>query len=188
MSRGLFRRRSLLALAPLLFAACAGTPEGQGGHSAAATSRVEAYFRTVNLQDALFTQIWPNGATGGGLMTYHPGYLDMRFTTPHEMELKASGHTAVFTDAQNGAETHIGLGHSALGLLLGNPVRLSGPVMVTDVQQLPGMLQLSLTRADNPSQGLVTLRFRDAGGVLALYEVRILDERRKLTQIRLDPA
>lgn len=188
MSRGLFRRRSLLALAPLLFAACATTPQLGSGRSGATISRVEAYFRTVNLQNQPFTQIWPNGATGEGLITYRPGYLDMRFTTPHEMELKASGRSAVFTDAQNGSETHIGLGHSALGLLLGNPVRLSGPVLVTDVQQPAGMLQLSLTRADNPSQGLVTLRFRDTGGALALYEVRILDERRKLTQIRLDPA
>ena len=60
--------------------------------------------------------------------------------------------------------------------------------MVTDVQQSPGMLQLSLTRAENPSQGLVTLRFKDAGERLTLYDVRILDVQRKLTQIRLDPA
>ncbi len=187
MSPRLLRRRSLLALAPLLFAACAA-PQVDNGRYGATVSRVEAYFRTVNLQDVPFTQVWPNGGTGGGILTYRPGYLDMRFTTPHEMELKAAGRAAVFTDAQNGSETHMGLGHSALGLLLGNPVRLSGPVMVTDVQQPAGMVQLSLTRADNPSQGLVTLRFRDTGRTLSLYDVRILDEQRKLTQIRLDPV
>lgn len=188
MSAGLLRRRNLLALAPLLLAACATTSGVESPPNAAAVSRVEAYFRTVNLHDVPFTQVWPNGAVGSGLITYRPGALDMRFTTPHEMELRASERSAVFTDAQNGSETHIGLAHSALGLLLGNPVRLSGPVMVTDVQQPPGMLQLSLTRAENPSQGLVTLRFKDAGGRLTLYDVRILDVQRKLTQIRLDPA
>ncbi|MFT8549793.1 MAG: hypothetical protein ABF739_01670 [Acetobacter okinawensis] len=188
MSAGLLRRRNLLALAPLLLAACATTAGVESPPNAAAVSRVEAYFKTVNLHDAPFTQVWPNGAVGSGLITYRPGALDMRFTTPHEMELRASERSAVFTDAQNGSETHIGLAHSALGLLLGNPVRLSGPVMVTDVQQPPGMLQLSLTRAENPSQGLVTLRFKDVGGRLTLYDVRILDVQRKLTQIRLDPA
>ncbi|GBQ30840.1 hypothetical protein GOB83_00700 [Acetobacter fabarum] len=185
MSKGVFSRRSLFALAPLVLAACA-TQQVGGGPQNATVNRVEAYFRTVNLQDAPFTQIWPNGASGSGLITYRPGYLDMRFTTPHEMELKASERSAVFTDAANGSVTHIGLGHSALGMLLSNPVRLSGPVMVSDVQQQRGLVQISLTRADNPSQGLVTLRFRDEQGVLSLYDVRILDAQRKLTQIRLD--
>jgi hypothetical protein len=71
-------------------------------------------------------------------------------------------------------------------MLLSNPVRLSGPVMVSDVQQQRGLVQISLTRADNPSQGLITLRFRDEQGALSLYDVRILDAQRKLTQIRLD--
>lgn len=188
MSSGVLKRRYLLALAPLLFAACATPQRNNGAQQNEAISRVEAYFRTVDLQGEPFMQKWPNGSTGGGLITYRPGYLDMRFTAPHEMELKASGRSAVFTDAQNGSETHIGLGHNALGLLLGNPMRLSDPVMVTDVQQLPGVLQISLTRADNPSQGLVTLRFRDAGGTLTLHEVQILDERRQLTRIQLDPV
>ncbi|MCP1241217.1 hypothetical protein GOB86_00705 [Acetobacter lambici] len=188
MSGRAFSRRGLFALAPLFLAACATTQQGAGRPQSATVNRVESYFRTVNLQDAPFTQIWPNGASGNGLITYRPGYLDMRFTAPHDMELKASGRSAVFTDARNGSETHIGLGHSPLGLLLGNPVRLSGPVMVTDVQQPPGLVQISLTRADNPSQGLITLRFRDERGVLSLYDVRILDAERKLTQIRLDPA
>lgn len=187
MKNRAFRRRYLLALAPLFFAACA-TPQHGGERGSAVVGRVEAYFRTVDLQGEPFTQIWPNGSTGGGLITYRPGYLDMRYTAPHDMELKASERSAVFTDAQNGSETHMGLTHNALGLLLGNPVRLSGPVTVTDVQQPPGVVQLSLARTDNPSQGLVTLRFRDVGGALTLYEVRIVDERRQVTQIRLDPV
>lgn len=185
MTPRLLGRRGLCLLAPLFLAACATQQTGGAGHTTA-ISRVEAYFRTVNLQAVPFTQVWPNGRTGGGLITYRPGYLDMRYTLPHEMELKASERSAVFTDAQNGSETHMGLAHNALGLLLGNPVRLAGPVMVTDVQQPAGFVQLSLARTDNPSQGLVTLRFKDTAGSLTLYEVRIVDERRQLTQIRLD--
>ena len=55
----------------------------------------------------------------------------------------------------------------------GEPVRLSGSFMVTNVQQPPGMLQRRLTRSESPSQGLVTLRFKDVGGRLTLYDVRI---------------
>ncbi|MBO1324103.1 outer membrane lipoprotein carrier protein LolA [Acetobacter sp. TBRC 12305] len=177
------------ALAPLALAACATSQGGAPGPGVAPqVARVEAYLRHVNLAEEPFTQVWPDGAHGGGVLTYRPGALDMQYTAPHAMELRASGHHAVFTDSQSGSETRIGLAHNPLGLLLDDPVRLSGPVTVTDLHQGGGFLQLSLTRTDNPSQGLVTLRFRDSGTSLTLYEVHIVDERRQVTLITLTPV
>lgn len=176
------RRCSLLL--PLLLAACASQGM-QGASSERDITRVEAYFHTVDLKAAPFSQVWPDGAVGSGELAYHPGYLDMRFTAPHPMTLHAEGRHAVFTDSATGAETRIGLAHNPLGLLLDNPVHLGGAVTVTDIRHAPGVLQLSLARTDNPSQGLVTLRFRDSAARLALYEVRIVDERRRVTVITL---
>jgi hypothetical protein len=58
-------------------------------------------------------------------------------------------------------------------------------VSVTDIQKPPGIMQVSLTRTENPSQGLVTLIFKDNGRTLSLFEIRIVDERRHTLFIRL---
>ncbi|MCH4143738.1 LolA family protein [Acetobacter peroxydans] len=177
-----FRRYALLL--PVLLTACAGQGV-QGTSSQRDIARVEAYFKTVDLKAASFSQVWPDGAVGRGTLVYRPGYLDMRFTEPHFMTLHAEGRHAVFSDSANGAETRIGLARNPLGLLLDNPVRLGGAVTVTDIRRAPGVLQLSLARTDNPSQGLVTLRFHESAAHLSLYEVRIVDERRRVTLITL---
>ncbi|OUI95666.1 membrane protein [Acetobacter indonesiensis] len=183
--KGHLTRRTLVALAPLALAACATGQTGVGGVGQTDTARVEAYLRTVSLNNVPFTQTWPNGTVGGGLLTYHAGYLHLVYTAPHAMDLEASGSHAVFKDSQAGSETRMGLAHNPLGLLMGNPIQLSGPVSVTDIQKPPGIMQVSLTRTENPSQGLVTLIFKDNGRTLSLFEIRIVDERRHTLFIRL---
>lgn len=180
----LTRRRGLL-LAPVFLAACATGQGTRTAPQAGDTARVEAWLRAARLEDAPFTQTWPNGTTGGGVLTYHAGYLHLHYTAPHVMELVASGSHAVFTDSQTGSETRMGLAHNPLGVLMGNPLTLSGPVTVTDIQKTPGILQISLTRTENPSQGLVTLVFHDVAHELDLREIRILDERQRTLFIRL---
>lgn len=178
-------RRKVVLLAAVFLVACATGQGGQKNPQASDTARVEAWLRAAKLDNVPFTQTWPNNSTGGGVLTYHSGYLHLHYTVPHSMDLKASGAHAVFTDSQTGAETRMGLAHNPLGVLMGNPLSLSGTVTVTDVQKTPGILQISLTRTENPSQGLVTLIFHDAGHALDLYEIRILDERQRTLFIRL---
>ncbi|MCP1195448.1 hypothetical protein NKW84_06195 [Acetobacter senegalensis] len=183
MRYGVSRRIALFG--PLALAACAtgrvGAPAGQDD-----VHRVEAYLRAVKLQNVPFSQTWPNGTTGGGVLTYHAGYLHLIYTAPHPMDLEASGSHALFKDSQAGSETRMGLAHNPLGLLMGNPLSLTGAVTVTDIQKPAGILQVSLARTENPSQGLVTLIFRDDGARLALYEIRLVDERRRTLFIRLE--
>ncbi|GBQ06650.1 hypothetical protein [Acetobacter cerevisiae] len=178
-------RRSLVLLAPVFLAACATGQGNQTAPQASDTGRVEAWLRAAKLENVPFTQTWPNGSTGGGVLTYHAGYLHLNYTVPHSMDLEASGTHAVFKDSQTGSETRMGLAHNPLGVLMGNPITLSGPVTVTDIQKPSGILQISLARTENPSQGLVTLIFRDGGRILDLYEIRILDERQRTLFIRL---
>ncbi|MBS1014662.1 hypothetical protein [Acetobacter persici] len=178
-------RRTIMLLAPAFLAACTTGQGGRTGPQASDTARVEAWLRAAKLENVPFTQTWPNGTTGGGVLTYHPGYLHLNYNVPHKMDLEASSAHAVFKDSQTGSETRMGLAHNPLGVLMGNPIALSGPVTVTDIQKPAGILQISLTRTENPSQGLVTLIFRDTGPALDLYELRILDERQRTLFIRL---
>lgn len=184
-NRGVTRRMALIG--PLVLAACA-TGQGGGSTGQSDVHRVEAYLRAATLRNVPFIQTWPNGTTGGGTLTYHSGYLHLIYTAPHVMDLEASGSHAVFKDSQTGSETRMGLAHNPLGLLMGNPISLSGAVTVTDIQKPSGILQISLARTENPSQGLVTLIFRDDGRQLTLYELRLVDERRNTVFIRLGEA
>ncbi|MGO3517571.1 MAG: LolA family protein [Acetobacter cibinongensis] len=179
------QRRSLFLAGPLLLASCAGGGKGLTSAGQSDVARVEAYMRDVQLNSVPFQQTWPNGATGGGVLTYHAGYLHLVYTAPHSMDLEASGTHAVFKDSRTGSETRMGLAHNPLGVLMGNPVHLSGDVTVTDIQKPPGILQISLTKTNNPSQGLVTLVFKDTGRTLRLFEMRLVDERRQTLFIRL---
>lgn len=184
-AKGVVAARRFVLLGTLFLAACAGGQGGLGKPAQTETARVEAYLRTAQLKNVPFVQTWPNGATGGGGLTYRPGYLHLVYTAPHGMDLEASGSHAVFKDAQAGSETHMGLSHNPLGLLLGNPIQLSGAVQVTDVQKTPGVLQISMARRDNPSQGLVTLLFQDSGRALTLHDITVVDERRHKVLIQL---
>lgn len=179
--------RRLALLGTFLLAACAGGQGGGAGPNQADTARVEAYLRTAHLTNVPFVQTWPNSTTGGGVLTYHPGYLHLAYTNPAGTDLEATGNHAVFKDSQTGSETRMGLAHNALGLLMGNPIKLSGPVQITDVQKTPGVLQISMARSDNPSQGLITLVFQDTGRALILHDIRMVDERRHTLFITLQP-
>ncbi len=92
----------------------------------------------------------------------------------------------VVHDEPSDATTRISLAANPLGLLLSGPVRLSGPVTVTDVQRGPATLQLSLTRASNPAQGLLTLFFDDRpDGSLVLSGLEAVDAERHRTRFHL---
>lgn len=176
--------RKLVLLGTFFLAACAGG-QGLNKPNQTDTARVQTYLRTAHLEAVPFVQTWANGSTGGGVLTYRPGYLHLVYSAPHAMDLEAAGDHAVFKDAQAGSETRMGLSHNALGLLMGNPIQLSGAVQVTDVQKTPGVLQISMARSDNPSQGLVTLLFQDSGRSLMLHDIRVVDERRHTIVIQL---
>ena len=170
--------------------ACAVSHKEQTADNKKVISAVESYLSTVKLKDVPFVQMWSDGVQGAGVLTYYPGSLFMRYSQPHVMTLKANGKSAVFIDRVMGSETHMGLSRNPLGVLLEKPVRLSGSVIVTDVQQRwkgnNGSIQISMARKDNPSQGLVTLRFKQFGKQMTLYEIRILDETHKETIIDLE--
>ena len=89
-------------------------------------------------------------------------------------------------DAATEATTRISLSANPLGLLLAGPIRLDGAVDVTDIQRSAASLQLSLTRASNPAQGLLTLYFTvRPDGSLLLSGLEAVDAERQRTRFRL---
>ncbi|WP_323991115.1 outer membrane lipoprotein carrier protein LolA [Nguyenibacter sp. L1] len=175
-------RRALLA-APLVLAACQAAPGPTGGGRDVA--RIERYLNDTHGLTAHVVQTWPNGTVGAGTLFYEPGHLRLDYDTPHPMRLVAAGGHVVFRDAAQQSVTRMNLSRQPLGLLLTTPVHLAGAVTVTAIQHGADVLQVSLARTDNPSQGLLTLGFSDFAGQLSLVAIDILDARRNRTRLHL---
>ncbi|MBB2204351.1 LolA family protein [Gluconacetobacter takamatsuzukensis] len=179
--RGTLSRRLFLA-APMAVAACQASPGGVDRHDVA---RVERYLNTTHGLTAQVVQTWPDGGVGDGTLSYEPGSLRLDYRTPHPMRLVAAGGHLVFRDAQRQSVTRMNLSHQPLGLLLATPVHLGGAVVVTAVRHGANVLQISMARSDNPSQGLLTLGFADFAGQLSLVAIDLVDARRNRTRLHL---
>lgn len=177
-------RRLMMGGLLTLLAACAGAPVQQAPDQQADIARVEAYLNTSNGLQANFVQTWPDGGKGQGVMHYDPGRLRLDYETPGSMKLVAASGHLLFVDHRRELVTRMSLGHQPLGLLLEQPVRLSGQIAVTAVQHGQNSLQVSLARRDSESQGILTLGFSDIGGRLSLLVIEMTDVERQ--HIRLD--
>ncbi len=148
---------------------------------------------------ARFTQFGPErDAISFGTAWFETGHLRLQYDPPLQRVVVAGSGRLVVHDEPSGATTRISLAANPLGLLLAGPVRLSGEIDVTDIQRSAGALQLSLDRASNPAQGLLTLLFLvRPDGTLMLSGLEAVDSQHHRTRfvlsdqrsgIALDPA
>lgn len=190
MSASQFLGRRAALLLSLSTAAAVAACAGSGSTALSPAdqtdvARVEAYLNGLSKFSVGFSQVWPDGGVGEGILTYSPGDLKLDYTYPPGLSMKAANGHLVLRDDRNGSVTHMGLSHNPLGLLLATPIGLSGPITVTSVLRGPEFLQVSLARTAMPSDGLLTLQFRDHGGSLVLQGLRLVDDRRRTTTFRI---
>lgn len=180
------RRAFLLGIAATL-SGCAAGQADLSPADAAAVARVQSWLDTLPGLRARFLQTWPDGAVSEGTVLFAPpGRLRLDYAPNDRMVLVASGGHIVLTDNTTGAVTRTPARANPLGLLLEPHVALLGDgIRVTDVQQTPGTLQLTLDRADNPLAGQLTLVFHDEGGHLTLVSLQGVDGEHRRTIFRL---
>ena len=156
-------RRALLLGGLAGLAGCAASQSDLAPADAQAVARVQAWLDDLTTLRARFLQTWPDGAVSEGVAIFQPpGRLRLDYAPRDRMVLLANGGRIVLTDNTTGAVTRTPARSSPLGLLLEGRVRLLGDgIRVTDVQHVPGQLQLTLDRADNPLAGQLTLVFAD---------------------------
>ncbi len=174
-------RRDLfwLALAPLLTAAFQPTPQDQ-----ADLKRIEGYLDGMRTLKARFLQVAPNGATSQGTAWMErPGRMRFQYNPPSPLLLVAGYGVVMFHDSSLGQTSNIPLSQTPLGILLADQVHLGGDVTVTDMQRLPGQIQVSLVRTASPGDGTLTLIFAD--NPLVLRQWTVLDAQRQETRVTL---
>jgi outer membrane lipoprotein-sorting protein len=177
------RRRSFLAaIVPLV--ACRSLPIQPAPDNGAEINRVEAYLNGIKTLQAHFVQVWPNGTTSEGtLWMDRPGRLRLQYAPPTPLTLIATQGTLLIHNASNQATTTMPLARTPLSILLTPTISLSGSVTVTNIQNTPGGLTITLVRTNTPREGSLTLFLSRAP--LTLRSIRVVDPEGHVTELTL---
>jgi outer membrane lipoprotein-sorting protein len=185
MAFNVLSRRSVLAAAafaalPLqAFAQRRLTPE-----DAADVERVEQYLNSLKTFRARFLQVDPAGGTAEGtLYLSRPGKLRIDYDAPNPNLLIANGQHLIHFDRALKAPAYLGLDSTPAGLLVRDPVKLSGDVTVAGVERGPGVLRVALIQSKDPRAGRITLVFSERPFQLTNWQVT--DAQGQLTRIAL---
>jgi outer membrane lipoprotein-sorting protein len=109
--------------------------------------------------------------------------MRFEYDKPSPLLLVAGHGLFVFHDSQLNQTTNLPLSATPLGLLLRDHLQLSGDVTVTDIDRLPGQIQVTLVRTSTPGEGSLTLVFSDSP--LELRQWVVVDAQRQETRVTL---
>jgi outer membrane lipoprotein-sorting protein len=186
----LTRRRLLAATAALAAAAAvrplaAQAPRVRSAEDAADIRRVEEYLNTIRTFRARFLQIDPNGgAAEGTLYISRPGRLRVDYDPPNPNLLIANGRHLIHFDRALKAPAYLGLDSTPAGLLVRDPIKLSGDVTVAGVERGPAVLRVSVVQTEDPRAGRITFVFSERPFQLTNWQVT--DAQGQLTRVALD--
>ena len=175
------RRRTLLAAAPLLLTPGLGLAQNL---DRAALQRVEAYFNGMTTLRARFLQIAQNGsAAEGTAMIWRPNRMRFEYDPPEPTLLIAADGQFFHWDRELRQPTVVAVNVTPLGLLLRNPLSLSGDVTVPAMERVGGLLRVTIFRTAAPGEGRITLILEENPMQLRQWEV--LDAQNRLTRVTL---
>jgi outer membrane lipoprotein-sorting protein len=135
--------------------------------------RVEAYLNDIRTLEAKFVQVSSNGQFAEG--TVHmarPGRMRIDYAPPVPVLIIADGTWLIYYDEELGQVSYLPLGSTPASILLEDRLRLrGGDVEVLDIETGEGAVRITLTRADNPGEGALTLVFSEEPMTLRRWTV-----------------
>ena len=145
-----------IALSAAAFPAAAWTAKQD-----ADMARVEEYFSSVGSMTADFRQASSSGdKSSGKLYLLKPGRLKMVYDMPANMEIIANGKNFIYWDKDLQQTTYLDIGQTAAGVILKDRLSFGDPgLKVTDVRTDGGLIEITVTQADDPIAGAITLGF-----------------------------
>lgn len=150
-------------------------------------TQVEGYLNSVGTVRARFLQVSGTGAyAGGSVFLSRPGRMRLEYDPPSPILIVADGQHLIYHDAKLEQTSYIGLDATPAGLMLRVPIRLQDDVTVTDVQRIPGAIEVSLVQTGDPSVGELTLLFEKHP--FALKQWRVKDAQGQIVTVSLYEA
>lgn len=179
------RRRHLLAALPILSLAPAAWAQAPSpALDRAALARVEQYLNGMTSFRARFLQLAQNGASATGVaLIARPGRMRFDYDPPDPTLLVASGGQVLMYDRELRSPSVAPAGSTPLGVLLRDPIRLSGDITVTATERRGGFLHVSLHRTGAAAEGRLTLTFQETP--LELRQWAVVDPQGRETRVTL---
>jgi outer membrane lipoprotein-sorting protein len=109
--------------------------------------------------------------------------MRFQYDPPSPLLLVAGHGLVVFHDSSVNQTSNIPIGQTPLGILLSDHAQFGGDVTVTQMQHLPGQIQVSLIRTASPGDGTLTLIF--AENPITLRQWTVLDAQHQETRVTL---
>ena len=153
----------------------------------AAIASVEKYLSGLTTIVADFTQIAPSGnLVSGKFYLERPGKMRWQYDPPTPVLMLADGNFLIFYDYELDQVSHIPLQDTLAGFLARKTIAFGGDVEVTNIEQGPGSLRVSVMQTAKPDDGELTLEF--ATQPLQLRNMVVVDSVGQKTTVSLNNA
>lgn len=123
-------------------------------------TEAETYMNRIKSLIADYVQIAPDGAlTSGKMYLMRPGKMRWQYDPPTPILMIANGTFLTFIDYELNQVTNVPLDQTLAGFLARNDIEFGKDVVVTDVEEKPGSLRLTLVQQARPDDGTLKLEF-----------------------------
>lgn len=134
--------------------------------------RVKNYLESIKTLKGNFLQIDSNGFTKSGkVFIARPGRLRFEYDPPDPILLIADGFYLIYIDKDLEQVSHVFLKNTPVSFLLKEHIQFKDEITVTNVERSPGVLQITVTKTDEPESGSITLLFSDNPILLKKWKV-----------------
>ncbi|MEK9755142.1 MAG: outer membrane lipoprotein carrier protein LolA [Rhodospirillaceae bacterium] len=125
--------------------------------------RIEKSLNDIRTMQARFLQVSSDGDYAeGNIFLSRPGRMRIEYDPPKQIMVIADGSNLIYVDKELGQATAVLLVLTPAELILRANLSLIGDeILVTGFQRSPGVLRVSLVKANKPLEGQLTLVFSD---------------------------
>ena len=125
--------------------------------------RIERSLNAIKTMQARFLQVTSDGEYAeGSISLSRPGRMRIEYDPPNQIMVIADGSSLIYIDKELRQATAVLLQLTPAELILRENLSLTGKeILVTGFQRSPGVLRVSLVKADKPLEGQLTLVFSD---------------------------
>jgi outer membrane lipoprotein-sorting protein len=184
------RVRTLAMVMACAWAAVPATSTAASGAEAdqAEIAKAEAYLNSVTTLKARFMQVSPDGNTAeGSVLLLRPGRLRLDYDPPSPIQVVADGTYLIYYDKELKQVSYVGLDTTPAGILVRDKIRLTGAdLKVLKVGHQPGVVNVTVTKAEDPKQGNITLVFTESPYQLRQWQ--LTDAQGQVTTVSLFDA
>ena len=147
--------------------------------------RIENHLNGIKTLSARFLQVSSDGGySEGQIYMSRPGRMRIEYDPPVPILVVADGINLIYVDKEMEQATAIFLSLTPAEMILREHLSLvSDEILVTGFQRSPGILRVSIVKADDPLEGQLTLVFSD--GPLELRKWTVTDAQGVKTTISL---